>query len=170
MSMRRLFTALGCLGLLLVGIGAVSTNASAQACGPWNNWCRPQCGAWNNWCRAVCGPWNGWCAPSYAGPGYYPDYYDTAPTPLYDDPDFGYDSTVPTPRYYGVPDDPSWGQPDFDGRPKKGHRKRGNHGGGWDDWKSGGKPKGKPKEVNKMPPAGLSMPGLTRAALPRRSL
>src|SRR6186997_3659232 len=38
-----------------------SLSASAQGCGPWNNWCMPQCGEWNNWCQNECGPWNNWC-------------------------------------------------------------------------------------------------------------
>ncbi len=43
----------------------------AQACGPWNNWCKPSCGPWNNWCKPKpnCGPWNNWCNGGGGGGG-----------------------------------------------------------------------------------------------------
>src|SRR6476646_10671655 len=91
MSRNRLIAALAFASLSFAFSAGGSLSASAQGCGPWNNWCMPQCGdwnnwcqnecgpwnnwclaqcgAWNNWCRGVCGPWNGWCSQQAYGPG-----------------------------------------------------------------------------------------------------
>jgi len=79
MVVKRFLAALGFAGLLMAGLAAAPAPASAQACGPWNNWCAPvqKCGPWNDWC-GECGWWNDWCAGYRAYPpsgayGYYRD-------------------------------------------------------------------------------------------------
>src|ERR1043166_6305388 len=98
MSRNRLMAALVCPSLSFAFSAGGSFSASAQGCGPWNNWCLPQCGEWNNWCqnecglwnnwclaqcgqwnnwcRGVCGPWNGWCSEEAygVGPGWAPGW------------------------------------------------------------------------------------------------
>jgi hypothetical protein len=43
MLRKTYIAALALAGFLLAG-ALCSTPASAQGCGPWNNWCMPQCG------------------------------------------------------------------------------------------------------------------------------
>src|SRR4029450_5026962 len=61
MSRNRLIAALAFASLSFAFSVGGSLSASAQGCGPWNNWCMTQCGEWNNWCQNECGPWNDWC-------------------------------------------------------------------------------------------------------------
>ena len=56
MSRSRLIAALAFASLSFAFTAGASLSASAQGCGPWNNWCMPQCGDWNNWCQNECWP------------------------------------------------------------------------------------------------------------------
>ena len=64
---KNFFAALGLVGLFMVGTVGSTAPASAQQCGPWNDWCAPGCGSWNNWCQPACGEWNAWCVGEILG-------------------------------------------------------------------------------------------------------
>lgn len=132
MFSKSFATVLGFVGFVAAVFGAPG-QASAQACGPWNNWCMPVCGEWNNWCEGECGPWNGWCGAE----GYY------APDPAY-----RYDRPR---RYYG--DRPGWKSPRYGDREgwhdrdrHKGDKKKKSRKGGKDDGKKKAYKDGKDKK------------------------
>ena len=130
-----------------------SGSASAQGCGPWNNWCMPQCGEWNNWCAAECGPWNGWCRAQCGGWNNWcrgscgpwngfcsVDAYNAPPFPPSYIP-----RPYPGPRY--VKPGPGWGGGGYRGDGYRGDRGRGY--GHWDDdWDRNHKDKKNQKDKN----------------------
>ena len=51
MFRNRILAAIAVAVLTLTGGVMGSNSASAQGCGPWNNWCMPRCGEWNKLVR-----------------------------------------------------------------------------------------------------------------------